>query len=170
MIRSSKLRAKFLPRLTLAVGALAAMMCAASADPLILAKQTCTTLNCGTLSLPGILNGHPTVPPSATQWVGQFSGQAASCLRFQVVSASQSHDLAMSVVAPDGIVFTNNNGGVAPCTTCPKVVIAAAKNGYYTVIVAHAASGAGTETTFSLRAGLYNTANAPNCTGPTAGK
>ena len=87
-------------------------------------------------ALPGIINGHPTVPTSATQWVGQFSGQSASCLRFQVISASQSHDLAMSVVAPDGVVFNNNNGGVAPCTACPKVVIAAAKNGAHRTSVA----------------------------------
>jgi hypothetical protein len=170
MIRSSALRSRFSRRAILAAGALAAATSVASADALLLGKHTCTTLNCGALSLPGIINGHPTTPPSAAQWVGQFSSQSASCLRFQVVSASQSRDLAMSVVAPDGTVFTDNNGGVTPCTTCPKVVVATAKNGYYTVIIAHAAGLPATETTFSLRAGLYNTGNLPNCGSPTAGK
>jgi hypothetical protein len=171
MIQPSAHRTTFPLRLVLlAGGLLAALAGAAVADPLALSRQTCTTLNCGALTLPGVINGHPTIPATATQWVGQFSGQASSCLRFQVTSTSPTRDLAMSVVAPDGTVFTNNNGGVAGCANCPKVVVGAAKNGFYTVVVAHAGALPAAETNFTLRAGLYNSRNAPNCNGPTTGR
>ena len=150
----------------LALGCGLATFGSAAADSLILTRQTCTTLNCGALSLPGRINSHPASPSLANSWVGHFSGAAASCLRFQVVS--ESRDLTMTVVAPGGTVFTNDNGGAA-CTLCPRVVIATAANGFYTVVVANK-NAAGAEANFGLRVGLYNTGNSPNCAAPTTGK
>lgn len=141
------------------------------ADPLALPRQTCTTLNCGSLLLRGRINAHPSPPafPAAiaNSWVGQFAGVAASCLRFQVVA--ESRDLAMTVVAPNGTVFTNDSGGAAACRACPRVVVATAAKGFYTVAISNR-NGAGLETSFTLRVGLFNAGNAPNCTGPTPGR
>jgi hypothetical protein len=139
----------------------------AFADPLVPTLQSCTTLNCGSLALPGRINAHPPNPKLANSWVGQFPGHAASCLRFQVVT--ENRDLAMTVVAPNGTVFTNDNGGVAACTACPRVVVAATTNGFYTLVVSNK-GGVGLESSFQLRVGLYNSGNAPNCNAPTIGK
>jgi hypothetical protein len=127
-------------------------------------QQTCTTLNCNVLELPGVINSHPPIPPIANQWVNQIAGLADSCMRFQVTA--ENRDLAMSVVARDGKIFTNDRGGDAACRQCPIVVIKSARNGFYTVVIA-AANGEATEATFTLKAGLYNEGNSPNCDDPT---
>lgn len=155
--------------------ALLATMCAsvagsvipASADALVPAPQTCTTVNCNALTLPGRINGHPATPAPANSWVGQFAGKPSNCLRFQVTS--ETRDLAMTVVAPGGAVFTNDNGGVAACTACPRVVIAATTSGFFTATVANK-DGAGVDASFTLRVGLYNAGNSPNCASPTPAK
>lgn len=139
----------------------------AAADSLILAPQTCTTLNCGALTLPGRINGHPASPAIANTWNAQFAGQASSCLRFQLTS--ETTNLAMTVVGPQGTVYTNDNGGAVACTQCPIVVVGAAVSGFYNVVIATRA-GTGVEAAFTLRAGLYNSGNAPNCTGATPGR
>jgi len=142
----------------------AALAAPASAAQLVPQRQTCTTLNCNALELPGQINSH--LGNLANPWVAQFAGQANSCLRFHVTA--QSRDLAMSVVAPDGTVFTNNAGG-APCPACPRVVITAVSTGFYTVVI-NTTTGAPAEGTFTLRAGAYNNNNATNCANPTVGR
>ena len=152
----------------LALGCALATFGSAGADPLILTPQTCTVLNCGAVTLPGRINPHPASPAFANSWVGQFSGAASHCMRFQVVS--ESRDLTMTVVAPNGTTFRNDNGGVAACTACPKVVVAAAANGFYTVVVANK-NAVTAEANFGLRVGLYDTGiNNPNCASPTTGQ
>jgi hypothetical protein len=136
----------------------------ASAELLSPSRSTCTSLNCGTLSLPGRINSHPASPAIANHWVMQFEGKGNSCLRFHVTT--ESADLSMSVVSPDGAVFSNSNSGLASCSNCPLVVVRSAKEGFYTVVVG-AAAGLAKEATFTLRAGLYNAANSPNCSNPT---
>ncbi|MCI0466085.1 MAG: hypothetical protein L0Y57_03625 [Beijerinckiaceae bacterium] len=143
----------------------------ALADPLVLVPDTCTTINCDSLLLRGRINPHETTFPSASGagWVAQLTGISGNCLRLHVTN--ESADLAMSVVAPDGVVFTNDNGGVAACHACPRVVVAASKTGVYTLVVNNPAGsgGAADHETFVVRAGLYNAGN-PNCAPPTAGK
>ena len=136
------------------------------ADPIVPLPQTCATLNCNSLLLPGRTNPHPEVPALSSGWVVQVVGVSGSCLRLHVVA--QQADFAMSVVAPDGVVFTNDTGGVAPCPACPRVVVAASRTGAYTVVLNNR-TGAATEAAFQLRAGLYNTGN-PNCAAPTTGR
>lgn len=126
--------------------------------------QTCTTLNCGALSLPGRINGHPATPAIAIPWVTQIAGRANGCMRFQLTA--ESKNLAMSVVAPDGAVFTNDNGAVPACPSCPLVVVGAARNGFFTIVIG-TANGLSAEASFTLSAGLYNTGNSPNCNNPT---
>ncbi len=136
----------------------------ASAELLSPSRSTCTSLNCGTLNLPGRVNSHPAQPAIANHWVLQFEGKGNSCLRFHVTA--ESADLSMSVVGPDGAVFSNGNSGLASCSACPLVVVKSAMQGFYTVVVG-AAAGVAKEATFTLRAGLYNAANSPNCSKPT---
>jgi len=140
----------------------------AGADPLLPAPQTCTTLNCGSLLLPGRTNPHETTFPAASSvgWVAQVAGIAGNCLRLHVVT--QTTDLAMSVVAPDGVVFTNDTGGVASCPACPRVVVAASRTGVYTMVLNNR-TGTAVPASFQLRAGLYSSGN-PNCAAPTTGK
>lgn len=122
------------------------------ADPLLPTRQTCATLNCGSLLLPGRINPHETTaPPLSVGWVAQVAGISGNCLRLHVVT--QTADLAMSVVAPDGVVFTNDIGGVASCPACLRVVVAASRIGVYTVVLNNR-TGAATEASFQLRAGL----------------
>jgi hypothetical protein len=81
----------------------------------------------------------------------------------------ETRDLTMTVVAPNGTVFTNDNGGVPACTACPRVVVGSAANGFYTVVIAN--KGAVTaEANFGLKVGLYNTGNRLNCASAIAGK
>ena len=145
-----------------AAALLAGFGTAATADPLAPSPLACTTLNCGAISLPGRLNGHP--PGLGNQWITQIAGTAGNCLRLDVTSESQ--DLAMSAVAPSGVVFTNDNGGSPTCANCPRVVVAAAANGFYTVVIAQR-SGANVEAGFVLKVGLYKAGNRPNCVNPT---
>jgi hypothetical protein len=71
------------------------------------------------------------------------------------------------VVAPGGNVFTNDAGGVAACPTCPRVVVASTNNAFYTVVIAKRPAPQAQEASFTLRVGLYNSGNAPNCASPT---
>lgn len=74
----------------------------------------------------------------------------------------------MTVIGPDGTLYSNDNGAVAPCANCPKVVISALKNGVYTVVLGHR-TGLPVEAAFDLRAGRY-AASSINCAAPTAPK
>jgi len=161
---------RFASRLVLAAAFCASLggsITPAFADPLAPSPQTCTTLNCGALVIPGRINSHPTEPALANSWVGQFAGKASNCLRFHVTA--ESRDLAMTVVASNGTTFTNNNGGVAACTACPLVVVASPTAGFYTAVIS-SKGGTAAESTFSLKVGLYNSGNSPNCASPTTGK
>ena len=146
---------------------MASLIGPAAADPLTLTRQTCTTLNCGSLSLVGRINAHPTSPAIANSWVGQFAAAASSCLRFHVTA--ETRDLAMTVVSRNGTVYTNDAGGVASCAACPRVVVGAAINSIYTVVVSDTL-GAGIDSSFTMRVGLYNAGNSPNCLAPTPGR
>ena len=137
----------------------------ASADPLVPTLQTCTTINCGALVLPGRINAHP-VAGIASPWVNKIAAAGAGCLRLHVVS--ESADLAMTVVGPDGRLYTNDNGAVAPCAACPKIVIQSPVNGVYTIVL-NQRTGAPVEASFRLHAGRYAAASS-NCLSPTAPK
>jgi hypothetical protein len=137
----------------------------ATADTLVPAVKACKTRNCGALVLPGRINAHPEVPALSSPWVGEVAGAAGSCLRLEIVA--QRTDLAMTVVGPDGRLFTSDDGGAATCVKCPRVVVGAARAGVYTIVV-NTRTGLPAETDFDLRAGLYATGNA-NCAKPTKG-
>jgi hypothetical protein len=84
------------------------------------------------------------------------------CLRFEITDSDE--DLAMTVVAPNGSVFTDDDSGT--CPHCPRVVIASKDSGAYTVILNHF-SGTPIETGFLLKAGRYVKAKNVNCASPT---
>ena len=76
-------------------------------------------------------------------------------------------DLETVVRAPNGQVFRNDDGFVAPCALCPVVKIAnTPNNGWYTVSLSQFA-GAAASANFTLAYSLYNLGN-PNCGLPTA--
>jgi hypothetical protein len=134
---------------------------AQTVDPVTISPkpQKCTDPNCEALEIRGLVNSHGVV---ANPWVGLFNG-GQLCLRFEV--ESQGDDLAMSVVAPDGTVFTDDDSGSCANSTnrCPRVIIAnVTDKGAYTTILS-TFDGKPTEANFVLRVGRYRPASNPNC-------
>lgn len=122
--------------------------------------STCTGVNCSSLRIPGTIFS---TSSSALPWVGQFYGTAGQCMRFDVTS--QGADLEMVVIAPNGTMYRDDDGGAG---LLPLVKIGSAPNtGWYTVQLSHF-SGAAVEVNFIMYYGRYNGGNA-NCAAPTAG-
>ncbi len=125
--------------------------------------NTCTTLNCGSVRLDGTVTGERN-GVNAVPWVVELYAQPRECVRIAITAESQ--DLETVVVAPNGAVFRNDDGFVAPCTVCPVVKIGNAPNfGWYTVSVSQF-NGAPVETNFTMFYGRYSSGN-PNCSSPT---
>jgi hypothetical protein len=123
--------------------------------------STCTGANCSSVVLGGTLLSLGT--GSAGQWIQEVFARAGQCVRIQVTQETQ--DLAMTVVAPNGAIYENDQGGGA-CPNCPNVKIGnAPRTGWYSVNVAHF-NGAAVEGSFTLAYGTYPAGNA-NCAGPT---
>lgn len=145
-----------------AIMALAAPSSARADDPINIRINTCTTLNCGSEIIVGRFNAQGT---ASNPWVGLLWLEAGSsyCARLQI--DKQSLNTEMSVVGPDGRVYTSDNGG-GTCSFCPRVVISpVGLRGAYTVVI-NQYSGAAVEGGFRLRASQYNLGN-PNCSSPT---
>jgi hypothetical protein len=137
---------------------------AQSLDTFGLDRQTCTGINCKALVVEGQINA---LGATSNPWVALYpkSLDAKDCLRLEVTA--QNADLALTVVAPDGTVYKNDNGG--SCALCPRVVIPRnAIGGAHTVIINQVA-GAATTGSFVLRVGKYKPAANPNCANPTLG-
>jgi hypothetical protein len=116
------------------------------------------TLDGGSVPLNGTLhdtNGNP------QPWVIQVYAGAGECLRLFVDSAA--FDAKLTVVAPDGIVYRDDNGGGRQR---PLVKVASATQGWYTVQVAHF-SGLPQNANFELLYGRFVAGNV-NCSQPTA--
>jgi len=121
--------------------------------------SSCTAINCSSLTIPGsVLN----FGPFAGVWNINVFARAGNCVRLDVIS--QSHDLEMVVVAPDGSVYRNDDRTVGD--TRPLVKIGSVPgSGWYTVHIAQFA-GASVEADFTLLFGHYSAGN-PNCATPT---
>ncbi len=122
--------------------------------------STCTGINCSSTVIGGTVNGFNSTHGS---WTAEIFAPAGACLRLQ--NLSQGADLEIVAVAPDGSVFRNDDGGVAPCTLCSLVKINNTRNGWYSVSVNQFA-GTAVQANFNLAFGQYN-ANNPNCATPT---
>ena len=119
----------------------------------------CSTTNCSSLRLPGTVFSSGGV--AANAWVANVFAQPRECMRLEVVS--QDADLEMVVVAPNGSVFRDDDGGIG---TRPLVRIASTpNNGWYTVHLA-SFSGAAVNANFTLLYGRYTGGNS-NCSGAT---
>ncbi|MGQ0484926.1 MAG: hypothetical protein ACT4SY_06200 [Hyphomicrobiales bacterium] len=146
-----------------AVTALTAPPSALAQDAVNMGVNTCTTLNCGSKIIDARINAQAT---AANPWVGLFWAAAGSsyCTRLQI--DQQTLDTEMSVVAPDGRVYTSDDGGGTVCSTCPRVVISPVSlRGVYTVVI-NQFFGAAVEGRFRLRVSQYNLGN-PHCNNPT---
>lgn len=122
--------------------------------------STCTGPDCSSVLLNGTVtnsagNSHP--------WVTEAYARAGECLR--LATKSQAADLEMTVVAPNGDVFRNDDSGGAGCVLCSLVKLVGRNTGWYTVQLSHEA-GIATHADFQLAYGRYSGAN-PNCAPPT---
>ena len=79
---------------------------------------------------------------------------------------SEFTDLETVVRAPNGTVYRNDDGGIAPCPLCPVVKVnSTPNNGWYSVTIGHFA-GSPVTGNFTLSYGRYNVGN-PNCAAST---
>jgi hypothetical protein len=141
---------------------------AQSLDPIVPSVEKCKQIGCNDSALiTGRINGFGTL---SNPWVGLFAagdpaGHRAECLRVEVEQSNA--DLALTVIAPDGAVFTDDDSG--SCSRCPLVVIDnILENAAFTVVV-NGFSGTPVEENFVLRVGRYRPAGNPNCANPTPG-
>jgi hypothetical protein len=139
---------------------------AQSLDPIVPSVEKCKQIGCNDSALiTGRINGFGTL---SNPWVGLFAaGDPAEhrpeCLRVEVEQSNA--DLAITVIAPDGAVFTDDDSG--SCSRCPLVVIdGIVQNAAFTVVV-NSFSGSPIEENFVLRVGRYRPAGNPNCANPT---
>jgi len=166
------------PQIAFAAALLAAVpvlpATAQSLDGIVVLPRACTALNCNSLVLEGRINGfaRPNSSGSTSNpWVASFSpGPIAGggCLRFAVTG--EQTDLAMAVVGPTHVVYTNDDSGCGNGSArCPRVVVKPLSAGFYTVVVNHFA-GQSVESNFTLSVGRYGKDSNPNCAGATVGK
>lgn len=135
------------------------MATAAWAGPLLRdSPSTCSTTNCGTVTLSG--QARPLDP-----FVIQVFAAKDECLRLDVTSASDN--LAMSVTSPDPKLTYFNDDDLADSSTTPLVAIDPVPvAGWHTVHINRRNGLSGT-VDFQLRYGRYPSGNA-NCSNPTA--
>lgn len=121
----------------------------------------CTTNNCSSIEVIGqvfssTINGAVRAKPFVMQ---AFAGPN-ECLRFE--TNYQAQDLELTVVAPDGTVYRDDDSS-SLCSVCSlvKFVTRADRRGWYTVHVSHW-SGSPVDAEFRLYYGRYNPTN-PNC-------
>lgn len=121
---------------------------------------TCTGQNCASV----LLKGNTFVTEGRTlPFVAQLFAGKNQCLRIE--TTQQTADLRIVVVAPNGVVYNNDDGG--SCSLCSLVkILTGSQSGYYTVQLAQY-GGVPVESNFTIQYGRYNAAN-PNCSGPTA--
>ncbi len=100
----------------------------------------------------------------AGTWQIEVRAGANQCLRFDVLS--QFADLRMTVIAPDGTVYGNDDRGGDICALCSLVKISpTTQKGEYTVTLS-TQNGSVAEGNFMLSFGAYNPNN-DNCGSPT---
>ena len=93
-------------------------------------------------------------------WTAEVRATSGRCLRLDVTS--QTDDLEIVAVAPDGRIYRNDDSNGLR----PLVKINPTATGFYTVQIANW-SGSVSESSFQLALGVYNLNN-PNCGAATA--
>lgn len=122
--------------------------------------SACTTANCSSLVLPGTMLSFGA--GSAGNWVANVFATPGQCVRLDVIT--QTTDLEMVVVAPNGVVFRNDDRAVGDVRPLVKIG-SAPNNGWYTVHLSHFL-GSAVSANFTLLYGRYTAGN-PNCSVPT---
>ncbi len=139
----------------------------ATATDLWIGSSTCTGLNCNALTVQGTVNTYGGSDQYPGSWVAKVWGSTpGSCLRLDVTNDfGASPDYEMTVVAPSGAVYRNDQGGGA-CINCPIVKIPSTSAGWYTVVIHPWLTGTSVNENFVLKYGTYNGGN-PNCNSAT---
>jgi hypothetical protein len=123
---------------------------------------TCTTTNCSALGLNATIKSFGA---SAGKWVAEVFAKRSECFRIDITQRlppDSGSDLELVVVAPNGIVYRNDNKGSGACPTCPLVRIRPTPNeGWYTVSVG-TSNGQAVDENFRILFGRYPSGN-PNC-------
>lgn len=117
---------------------------------------TCTGTNCSSVLVGGVVNAYLRTPKP---WTAEIRATSGRCLRLDVTS--QTDDLEIVAVAPNGAVYRNDDSNGLR----PLVKINPTATGFYTVQIANW-SGSVSESSFSLAFGVYNLNN-PNCSAST---
>ncbi len=116
--------------------------------------KKCTTLNCEAVAFRARINGFDT---NIDPYLAIVGVSAVGCLRVQVTQATA--DLQLTVVAPNGLTYFNDNQG---SSANPLVVIPLTQAGQYTIALSQTATTA-IEAGASVSAGWYTPASNRNC-------
>lgn len=123
-------------------------------------QNTGTGINSGAIFLNGTIKSFG---PSAGKWIAEVFSSGGECMRIDVTS--EFADLETVVVAPNGLVFRNDDRAGA-ADRRPLVKIASTpNNGWYTVSIGQF-NGAAATGNFTVAYGRFNLGN-PNCASPT---
>jgi hypothetical protein len=149
----------------LAAITLLSMSLTASAGELRTEVQGCTTPECGATVLSGQLNksdrccGFANLP---IPWTVQLYARPNDCLRLRVTSQPANTEL-VAIAPASRRTWRNDNSGIAPCPTCPLLVIrpSAIEEGWFFVQV-NQTLGAPVTGNFVLKYARYAPGN-PNC-------
>ena len=124
-------------------------------------QNTCEEINCEARPLGGTVLSFP---PFAYPWTAELFANKDQCFRFDVIE--QAADLEMTVIAPSGQIFQNDDKGTNSCPACPLVKIGQTPlGGWYTVRVGRA-NGTAVNASFTMMVSQYPIGN-PNCADPT---
>ena len=82
----------------------------------------------------------------------------------RIETTSQTADLRIVAVSPDGVAYNDDDGG--SCSLCSLVkILTGTRKGFYTIQLAQF-GGVPVESLFGIKYGRYNLGN-PNCSNPT---
>jgi hypothetical protein len=140
------------------IGLLGATPVYAGGEIFDLTVDSCTGPSCNSVAEGATIKSFG---PTAGKWIAEVFAASGECMRIFV--SAQYADLQAVVVAPNGAVFRDDDGGGS---LRPLVKIdPTPNNGWYTVSIGRFAGAADTGN-FTVRYGRYNSGNV-NCSSPT---
>jgi hypothetical protein len=122
---------------------------------------SCTSDNCSSEQISGTVGGLAIANDNTLPWTVKIFAPANSCLRAEVIS--QTQDLEIVLVQPDGTVFRDDDGGVG---LQPLVKVDGTSNRGWNTLQVSRFNGDALGADFTMLYGVYPRGN-PNCAAPT---
>jgi hypothetical protein len=125
--------------------------------------DSCTGINCSSEEISGTVGGlaGASATDNALPWTVMIFSPAGTCLRAEVTS--QTRDLEIVLVQPDGTVFRDDDGGVG---LQPLVKVDGTSDRGWNTLQVSRFNGDALGANFTMLYGVYPRGN-PNCAAPT---